>query len=80
MSSLKAEAAGLGTEYQGTSDPSWTQSAVAWGYFSGEEPGTRGRFMDQGAGHLADKHSFCFQNGFAVVRPPGHHADHSTAM
>lgn len=21
-----------------------------------------------------------FQNGFAVVRPPGHHADHSTAM
>lgn len=32
------------------------------------------------AGRLADKHSFCFQNGFAVVRPPGHHADHSTAM
>lgn len=29
MSSVKAEAAGLGTEYWGTSDPSWIQSAVA---------------------------------------------------
>lgn len=23
---------------------------------------------------------FCFQNGFAVVRPPGHHAEESTPM
>lgn len=31
--------------------------------------------------NLADRSPMClFQNGFAVVRPPGHHAEESTAM
>lgn len=37
-------------------------------------------YVSVALGYLANLSSCLFQNGFAVVRPPGHHAEESTAM